>query len=79
MKMVQNLNDKATAEANKTTNGNKNSNNSAMLLTEENGQKRVHQSSVQLQGHQVCTHVQLHQDTGQAEEHFEEENKCHGK
>ena len=53
------------AEANKTTNGNKNSDNknsdnSAMQQTEENDQKRVHWSRMQLQRYQVYTHAQLH-------------------
>ena len=62
MQMVQNLNDEVTSEANKPDDKSEHDN------TEQNSQKRVHWSGTQLQGHQVCTHVQSHQNTNQSQE-----------
>ena len=60
MQMVQNLNDEATSKANKPDDKSEDND------TQQNNQKRVYWSGTQLQGCQVCTHVQSHQNTNQS-------------
>ena len=53
--MVQNLNNKAMAEANKTMRNIENNDNGSEQQTEGNNQKRVHWNGTQLQGQSTHT------------------------